>query len=122
MTAMGYDRYMAICNPLRYSVIMSKEACIQLATGSLGIGLSMAIVQVTSVFGLPFCDAFVISHFFCDVRPLLKLACIPTELGDFSNTTEPCGCSSDTSKRYLPPTFISTQTPGPSHQASDILG
>lgn len=85
LTAMGYDRYVAICNPLRYSVIMGKEACVQLASGSLGIGLCMAIVQVTSVFGLPFCDAFVLSHFFCDVRPLLKLACTDTTVNEIVN-------------------------------------
>ncbi|XP_040143192.2 olfactory receptor 10J3 [Ictidomys tridecemlineatus] len=85
LTAMGYDRYVAICNPLRYSVIMGKRACAQLSSGSLGIGLGMAIVQVTSVFGLPFCDGFVISHFFCDVRPLLKLACADTTLNEMVN-------------------------------------
>ncbi|XP_005400378.1 PREDICTED: olfactory receptor 10J3-like [Chinchilla lanigera] len=85
LTAMGYDRYVAICNPLRYSVIMGKRACVQLVCGSLGIGLSMAIVQVTSVFGLPFCDGFVISHFFCDVRPLLKLACTNTTVNEIIN-------------------------------------
>ncbi|XP_004474326.1 olfactory receptor 10J3 [Dasypus novemcinctus] len=82
LIAMGYDRYVAICNPLRYSVIMSKRACVQLASGSLGIGLGMAIVQVTSVFSLTFCDNFVISHFFCDVRPLLKLACADTVINE----------------------------------------
>ncbi|XP_069856157.1 olfactory receptor 10J3-like [Dipodomys merriami] len=85
LTAMGYDRYVAICNPLRYSVIMGKTACLYLASGSLGIGLSMAIVQVTSVFGLPFCDGFVISHFFCDVRPLLKLSCTGTTVNEIIN-------------------------------------
>ena len=85
LTVMGYDHYVAICNPLRYSVIMGKRACIQLASGSLGIGIGMAIVQVTSVFGLPFCDAFVISHFFCDVRPLLKLACTDTTVNEIIN-------------------------------------
>ncbi|XP_037585583.1 olfactory receptor 10J3-like [Cebus imitator] len=85
LIVMGYDRYVAICNPLRYSVIMGKRACVQLASGSLGIGLDMAIVQVTSVFGLPFCDAFVISHFFCDVRPLLKLACTDTTVNEIIN-------------------------------------
>ncbi|XP_010954026.2 olfactory receptor 10J4-like [Camelus bactrianus] len=85
LTAMGYDRYVAICNPLRYSVIMGKEACVQLASGSLGTGLGVAIVQVTSVFGLSFCDVFVISHFFCDVRPLLKLACTDTTFSEIIN-------------------------------------
>ncbi|XP_069856156.1 olfactory receptor 10J3-like [Dipodomys merriami] len=82
LTAMGYDRYVAICNPLRYSVIMGKTACLYLASGSLGIGLGIATVQVTSVFGLPFCDGFVISHFFCDVRPLLKLSCTDTTVNE----------------------------------------
>uniref|UniRef100_F6WN41 Olfactory receptor family 10 subfamily J member 3/pseudo n=1 Tax=Monodelphis domestica TaxID=13616 RepID=F6WN41_MONDO len=85
LTAMGYDRYVAICNPLRYSIIMRKSVCAQLACGSWGIGLGMAIIQVTSVFGLPFCDATVISHFFCDVRPLLKLACVDTTINEIIN-------------------------------------
>ena len=50
LTAMGYDRYVAICNPLRYSVIMGKKTCIQLAGGSWSIGLSTATIQVSSVF------------------------------------------------------------------------
>ncbi|EDL94734.1 rCG20426 [Rattus norvegicus] len=85
LMVMGYDRYVAICNPLRYSVIMGKRACFHLASGSLGIGLGMAIVQVTSVFSLPFCDGFVIPHFFCDVRPLLKLACTDTTINEIIN-------------------------------------
>nr|XP_004671154.1 olfactory receptor 10J3-like [Jaculus jaculus] len=85
LMAMGYDRYVAICSPLRYSALMSRRACAHLACGSLGIGLGMAIVQVTSVFGLPFCDSFVIAHFFCDVRPLLKLACSDTTVNEAIN-------------------------------------
>ncbi|KAM9685518.1 olfactory receptor 10J4-like [Trichechus inunguis] len=85
LIVMGYDHYVAICNPLRYSIIMGKRSCVHLASGSLGIGLTMAIVQVTSVFGLPFCDDFVIFHFFCDVRPLLKLACADTTVNENIN-------------------------------------
>ncbi|XP_058393771.1 olfactory receptor 10J4 [Diceros bicornis minor] len=83
LTAMGYDRYVAICSPLQYSVIMGKKTCIQLASGSWSIGLSTAILQVSSVFSLPFCDAHVISHFFCDIRPLMKLACADTTIKEF---------------------------------------
>ncbi|KAM5236528.1 olfactory receptor 10J4 [Ctenodactylus gundi] len=83
LTAMGYDRYVAICNPLRYSLIMSKKACILLASGCWSIGLSTAVTQVSSVFSLPFCDANIISHFFCDIRPLLKLACADTTIKEF---------------------------------------
>uniref|UniRef100_H0XIV9 Olfactory receptor family 10 subfamily J member 4/pseudo n=2 Tax=Otolemur garnettii TaxID=30611 RepID=H0XIV9_OTOGA len=83
LTAMGYDRYVAICNPLRYSVIMGRKACIHLASGSWSIGLTIAVTQVSSVFSLPFCDANVISHFFCDIRPLMKLACADTTVKEF---------------------------------------
>ncbi|XP_032116672.1 olfactory receptor 10J4 [Sapajus apella] len=83
LTAMGYDRYVAICNPLRYLVIMDKKACIKLASGSCSIGLSTAIIQVSSVFSLPFCDANLISHFFCDIRPIMKLACADTAIKEF---------------------------------------
>ncbi|XP_069334616.1 olfactory receptor 10J4 [Eulemur rufifrons] len=83
LTAMGYDHYVAICNPLCYSVVMGKKACIYLASGYWSIGLSTAIIQVSSVFSLPFCDANVISHFFCDIRPLMKLACADTSIKEF---------------------------------------
>ncbi|XP_075396904.1 olfactory receptor 10J3-like [Tenrec ecaudatus] len=77
LTAMGNDRYVTICNPLWYSVIMSNRFWASLGSGSLGIGLGMAFIQGTSVFVLPYCDDFVISHF-CNVQPLLKLACAET--------------------------------------------
>ncbi|KAM4860430.1 olfactory receptor 10J3-like [Thomomys bottae] len=85
LTAMGYDRYVAICSPLRYSVIMNKTACIHLASGSLGIGLIIAIVDVAFVCRLSFCDKFVIPHFLCYVRPLLKLSCTDTTVNDILN-------------------------------------
>ncbi|KAM5237524.1 olfactory receptor 10J1-like [Ctenodactylus gundi] len=75
LTAMGYDRYVAICNPLRYTIIMSKTACVQLVWGACGIGLIVATTQVSAVFRLPFCDNKV-AHFFCDIRPVMKLSCI----------------------------------------------
>ncbi|XP_040859332.1 olfactory receptor 10J1-like [Ochotona curzoniae] len=75
LTAMGYDRYVAICNPLRYSIIMNKRVCTQLVWGSCSVGLIVAVTQVSAVFRLPFC-AKKISHFFCDIRPVMKLSCI----------------------------------------------
>uniref|UniRef100_A0A8C2LX30 Olfactory receptor 10J1 n=2 Tax=Cricetulus griseus TaxID=10029 RepID=A0A8C2LX30_CRIGR len=77
LTAMGYDRYVAICNPLRYSVIMNKRVCLQLVWGACSIGLIVAMIQVSAVFRLPFCTAKV-AHFFCDIRPVMKLSCIDT--------------------------------------------
>ncbi|XP_040594695.1 olfactory receptor 10J1-like [Mesocricetus auratus] len=77
LTAMGYDRYVAICNPLRYSVIMNKRVCLQLVWGAFSIGLIVAMIQVSAVFRLPFCTTKV-AHFFCDIRPVMKLSCIDT--------------------------------------------
>ncbi|XP_003795261.1 olfactory receptor 10J1-like [Otolemur garnettii] len=84
LTAMGYDRYVAICNPLRYSVIMNKRVCVQLVCGACGIGLLVAIIQISSVFRLPFCDREV-AHYFCDIRPVMKLSCVDTTLHDIVN-------------------------------------
>ncbi|XP_020945253.1 putative olfactory receptor 10J6 [Sus scrofa] len=84
LTVMGYDRYVAICNPLRYMVIMSKRVCVQLMCGAFGIGLAMAAVQVTSIFTLPFCHR-VVGHFFCDILPVMKLSCIDTTINEIIN-------------------------------------
>ncbi|XP_048213576.1 olfactory receptor 10J1 [Perognathus longimembris pacificus] len=82
LTAMGYDRYVAICNPLRYSVIMNKRVCLQLVCGACSIGLVVAMTQVSAVFRLPFC-ATKVGHFFCDIRPVMKLSCIDTTVNEF---------------------------------------
>uniref|UniRef100_A0A8C3WV49 G-protein coupled receptors family 1 profile domain-containing protein n=1 Tax=Catagonus wagneri TaxID=51154 RepID=A0A8C3WV49_9CETA len=84
LTAMGYDRYVAICNPLRYTVLMSKRVCVRLMCGAFGIGLAMAAVQVTSIFTLPFCHRLV-AHFFCDILPVMKLSCVDTTVNEIIN-------------------------------------
>ncbi|XP_052493759.1 olfactory receptor 10J1 [Budorcas taxicolor] len=81
LTAMGYDRYVAICHPLRYTVIMNRRVCLQLVWGACSIGLIVATTQVTSVFRLPFC-ATKVAHFFCDIRPMMKLSCIDTTVNE----------------------------------------
>ena len=93
LTAMGYDRYVAICNPLRYSIIMNKRVCLQLVWGACSIGLVVAMIQVSAVFKLPFCTAKV-AHFFCDIRPVMKLSCIDTTAND-SSLPNSAGSSSD---------------------------
>lgn len=81
---MGYDHYMVICNPLRYTVIMGKRVCVQLMCGAFGICLAMTAVQVTSIFTLPFCHR-VVGHFFCDILPVMKLSCIDTTINEMIN-------------------------------------
>uniref|UniRef100_A0A673T066 Olfactory receptor n=1 Tax=Suricata suricatta TaxID=37032 RepID=A0A673T066_SURSU len=72
---MAYDRFMAICSPLHYPVTMCHSACTRLVLGSYCGGCLNSVVQTTFTFRLPFCSSNRINHFFCDVPPLLQLAC-----------------------------------------------
>ncbi|CAH6789521.1 olfactory receptor 10J1 [Phodopus roborovskii] len=74
LAVMGYDRYVAICKPLRYSIIMNWRVCVILASSVCATGFFFSLVQAVSIFRLPFCNSL-IEHFFCDVRPVLDLAC-----------------------------------------------
>ncbi|XP_077720623.1 olfactory receptor 5AN1-like [Canis aureus] len=78
MTAMAYDRYTAICNPLLYSSVMSPTLCIQMVLGSYLAALSASISQLCAMFQLHFCGLNVINHFFCDMPQLLVLSCTDT--------------------------------------------
>ncbi|XP_053903730.1 olfactory receptor 5V1-like [Malaclemys terrapin pileata] len=75
LASMAYDRYVAICKPLHYSVVMSRKVYTGLAAGSWLSGLLIFFGLTVMVFTLPFCHSHEINHFFCDIPPLLKLAC-----------------------------------------------
>ncbi|OCU01589.1 hypothetical protein XELAEV_18007380mg [Xenopus laevis] len=75
LAVMAYDRYVAICNPLRYYNVMSKATCLRLAIISWVSGNLISLGQTVSIFTLPYCGSNIINHFFCDIPPLLKLAC-----------------------------------------------
>ncbi|XP_003423008.2 olfactory receptor 10AG1-like [Loxodonta africana] len=75
LAVMAYDRYVAICNPLHYPVVMNHRVCIQLVTGSWITGIPVMIGHTYQIFSLPFCRSKQINHFFCDIPPILKLAC-----------------------------------------------
>ncbi|XP_063158254.1 olfactory receptor 12D3-like [Candoia aspera] len=77
---MAYDRYAAICNPLRYSLIMRKWVCIQMAAAAWSIAFFHALMHAVVTARLPFCGPNLIEHFVCDIKPLLKLACGSTYL------------------------------------------
>ncbi|XP_027700915.1 olfactory receptor 6J1-like [Vombatus ursinus] len=86
LTSMSHDRYTAICNPLRYSTIMSPSVCIGLVLFSWVSGFLSVLCPITFISRLPFCGSNIINHFFCDSGPLLALACTDTtfiELMDF---------------------------------------
>ncbi|XP_053308378.1 uncharacterized protein LOC128470510 [Spea bombifrons] len=78
LAAMAYDRYNAICHPLLYRIIMNKRLCSQLISSSWLVGAANALVHTALTFSLPFCDDNKIDRFFCDVSPILKLACADT--------------------------------------------
>ncbi|XP_050812913.1 olfactory receptor 1019-like [Gopherus flavomarginatus] len=84
---MAYDRFMAICNPLLYTVIMSKWFCVLLVLGSYLVSCVNAVVQTIFIFHLSFCNSNIINHFFCDVSPILKLSCSDTRITDIVHFT-----------------------------------
>uniref|UniRef100_A0A8D1CL36 Olfactory receptor n=1 Tax=Sus scrofa TaxID=9823 RepID=A0A8D1CL36_PIG len=76
LAVMAYDRYVAICHPLRYTVIMTQKLCIQMVAGALGLALFLSLQLTSLIFTLPFCGHLrEINHFLCDVPPVLRLAC-----------------------------------------------
>nr|XP_060639098.1 olfactory receptor 6B1-like isoform X1 [Anolis sagrei ordinatus] len=75
LAVMAYDRYVAICNPLRYSTIMTQHFCMQLAVGSWLTGFVASMLKVVFISRLPFCGPHIINHFYCDISPLLHMAC-----------------------------------------------
>ncbi|XP_031754185.1 olfactory receptor 1468-like, partial [Xenopus tropicalis] len=80
LTVMSYDRYLAICNPLRYSSIMSHRVCVKLIAMSWLLALSATPVTVITAATQEFCNQNTINHFFCDYFPLLELSCSDTSL------------------------------------------
>ncbi|XP_015332696.2 olfactory receptor 10AG1-like [Marmota marmota marmota] len=73
LTVMAYDRYVAICNPLQYPVVMSNKVCMQLLAISWVAAVQAATGLTYLIFSLPFCGSNRINHFFCDIPPLLQL-------------------------------------------------
>ncbi|XP_053157712.1 olfactory receptor 1L4-like [Hemicordylus capensis] len=78
LAAMAYDRYVAICCPLSYSVRMSCKRCLLLATVSWIIPIIHSLVYTLLMSRISFCDSEEIPHFFCDIYPLLDIACSDT--------------------------------------------
>ncbi|XP_014379471.1 olfactory receptor 1020-like [Alligator sinensis] len=75
LAVMAYDRFIAICRPLLYTLLMSRKVCFHLVIGSYSCACACAIVHTGSLFSVSFCGPNVINHFFCDIPPLQKLSC-----------------------------------------------
>uniref|UniRef100_A0A8D1WL99 Olfactory receptor n=1 Tax=Sus scrofa TaxID=9823 RepID=A0A8D1WL99_PIG len=78
LSAMAYDRYVAICNPLVYAVTMSPKVCLLLLLGVYVMGFLGAMAHTGSIANLTFCADHLVNHFMCDILPLLELSCNST--------------------------------------------
>ena len=86
LASMAYDRYVAICRPLHYPLLMRPQVCLGLAGTSWLGGLLVSVVKTACIASLSYCGPNILNHFFCDVTPLLNLSCTHvalTELVDF---------------------------------------
>ncbi|XP_029435375.1 olfactory receptor 6B1-like [Rhinatrema bivittatum] len=82
LAVMAFDRYVAICYPLRYPTIMSNRLCIQLAALAWISGFAITVIKISFISRLTFCGPNVINHFFCDISPVLNLACTDMSLAE----------------------------------------
>jgi olfactory receptor len=85
LAVMSYDRYIAICKPLYYFSVMDFWGCFQLAVASWMAGFLAPILLMALIFHLTFCSANKIDHFFCDLKPIIKLACTDTQLAEMTS-------------------------------------
>ncbi|XP_042762413.1 olfactory receptor 8D4 [Panthera leo] len=82
LAAMAYDRYVAICSPLLYNVIMSPRVCSLLVASGFSIGFTDAMIHGGCILRLNFCGSNIIKHYFCDIIPLIKLSCSSTYIDE----------------------------------------
>ncbi|KAM6290382.1 olfactory receptor 10R2-like [Porphyrio hochstetteri] len=75
LTAMGYDRCVAICKPLHYRVLMNGRVCGQVVAFVTVTGFTLSLIDTYFIFTLPFCGEKEINHFFCDMGPVIQAAC-----------------------------------------------
>ncbi|XP_021024672.1 olfactory receptor 14A2-like [Mus caroli] len=75
LTTMSYDRYVAICSPLHYEVIMNSDICVVMMSVSWGTGLFFGVMYTAGTFSMLFCGSNVIPQIFCDVPSLLRISC-----------------------------------------------
>ncbi|XP_006864802.1 PREDICTED: olfactory receptor 13F1-like [Chrysochloris asiatica] len=83
LSMMAYDRYVAICNPLRYPIIMNRRVCAHISAGSWVTGCLTALVETISVLQLSLCGNNIINHFTCEILAVLKLVCVDTSMVEF---------------------------------------
>ncbi|XP_004695630.1 PREDICTED: olfactory receptor 2T27-like [Condylura cristata] len=80
LTLMAYDRYVAVCNPLRYTVLMSPKICLQMTAATWIVGALTALVNTIYPMHFPICGSREINHYFCEVPAILRLSCVDTSV------------------------------------------
>ncbi|XP_004613604.1 olfactory receptor 1J4-like [Sorex araneus] len=94
LAVMAYDRYVAICQPLHYTMIMRQERCISLVAWSWLISFSHALIHTLLFLQVSFCDDITIPHFFCELTKLLEISCSDTSLNKLVILTEAAAIAS----------------------------
>ncbi|XP_037699958.1 putative olfactory receptor 2B8 [Choloepus didactylus] len=82
LSVMAYDRYVAVCRPLHYMVIMYPQLCLQLVVTAWLTSFGISVVQTALTMTLPLCGKHRVDHFFCEVPVILKLACTNTSINE----------------------------------------
>ncbi|NWS27402.1 OR6Y1 protein, partial [Polioptila caerulea] len=87
LAVMAYDRFVAICKPLRYPLIMKHRFCAQLIAACWMCGLTTSSIKLSFIARLSFCDVAKINHYFCDISPLLNISCSDPSLAELVDFT-----------------------------------
>ncbi|XP_063302383.1 olfactory receptor 5T7-like [Pelobates fuscus] len=82
LAVMAYDRHVAICNPLNYSLLMQQRTCWELVSGVYTIGFLHSVIETCCTFSLSFCSSNILHHFVCDFQSLLRLSCTDTTVNE----------------------------------------
>ncbi|XP_073510805.1 olfactory receptor 5AR1-like [Phyllobates terribilis] len=82
LAVMAYDRFVAICKPLYYAILINKVTCIRLVISVYTAGCLNSLIHTCAAFRLPFCRSNRVNHFYCDINPILKLSCKDTYLNE----------------------------------------
>ncbi|XP_021238542.1 olfactory receptor 14C36-like [Numida meleagris] len=75
LTVVSYDRYIAICKPLRYGTLLGSRACATMAAAAWGTGILYPLLNTINTFSLPLCQGNAVDHFFCEIPQILRLSC-----------------------------------------------
>ncbi|XP_062457275.1 olfactory receptor 14A16-like [Rhea pennata] len=80
LTVMAYDRYVAICKPLHYGILMDSKTCVRMVAAAWASGFLNAVLHTANTFSIPLCQGNTVDQFFCEIPQILKLSCADSYL------------------------------------------